>query len=94
MATATLSRPAARAFFTINDVADMFGVNVNTVVAWLKAGELIGFSASKSATSQKPRYRITPENLERFKLARSVAQPPPAAPRRRKSAANGVRKYF
>lgn len=96
MASATLTSPhSAARTFTANEVADLFGVNFNTVVAWLKAGELIGFSASKSATSGKPRYRITAEDLERFKLSRSVAQPPSApAARRRRSAASGVTQFF
>jgi hypothetical protein len=58
--------------FDIPDVADQLGVSTGTVSALIHSGELAAFSASKSPTSKKPRWRVLHKSLEEFIARRSV----------------------
>jgi excisionase family DNA binding protein len=69
--------------FTVNQIADKLQVHRDTVVNWIRKGELLAINI---AMSGKPRYRITQEALDGFVLRRrAVDGPPPARERRRKT---------
>jgi hypothetical protein len=61
---------------SIAEVAQRYAVQVSTVRAWTVAGELVGFSVSKSAGSRKRRLRYTDEALADFEARRAIAPTP------------------
>jgi excisionase family DNA binding protein len=71
---------------SVRDVCERYGVTEHTVLTWLNRGELRGFNVGRRPGAKKPRWRITPEALEAFELARSVAPPPPRRRRKRPAA--------
>ena len=71
--------------YTPDEIAERFGVSPETVMAWLRAGELGGLNVSRSANSKKPRYRITSASLAAFEAARAVTPPAPRAARRKQA---------
>ena len=74
-----------------SDVARKFGVSVSKVLAWIRRGELRALNLAENQAGKKPRYRILPEDLEKFEARRAVSPTPPAS---RKSKADLVYKYF
>ncbi|MEX0700725.1 MAG: helix-turn-helix domain-containing protein [Planctomycetales bacterium] len=57
-------------YLTPADVADILGVAPESVVAWLRSGELVGIDVSRPGSS-RPRYRISPDALAAFVAARA-----------------------
>ncbi|HEY1186325.1 MAG TPA: helix-turn-helix domain-containing protein [Gemmata sp.] len=79
---------------TVAEVAERFGVTPETVAGWIRAGELRAVNVSRSRTSKKPRWRVTPEALAAFETARSATAEQPAAPKRRKRPAGDVIEFY
>ena len=79
-------------YLNVPTIAKALGVDVIKVRAWIASGELKGFNACKSRTSQKVRWLVNPSDFEAFCLSRQPS--PPTAPRRRRTAESGVKKYF
>lgn len=68
--------------YTVNQVAELFKVNRETVVYWIRAAELAAVNVARNKDGM-PRYRITQEALDGFILRRrAVDGPPPARARR------------
>ena len=61
--------------YTIEEVANLYGVSEPTVVKWIKFGELKAIDVSKKLGSRKPRYRVTEKQLEEFESFRETQQP-------------------
>lgn len=57
-------------------VAKRLGVSPETVIGWIKSGQLKASNIGKG--SQKPRYRITPDDLATF-LKKQQPEPPRTA---------------
>jgi excisionase family DNA binding protein len=76
------------------EIAKLLQVSDGTVGSWISNGELAAFVASRSASSRRPRYRVSEEALSEFMARRSVV--PPAAPvrRRRKNADDQIIKFY
>lgn len=72
-------------------VAEDYGVDPHRVVAWIKSGKLHAINVSDGL--QRPRYRISPEALVAFELARS-AGPEPKVSRIRRHKPEGVIEFF
>lgn len=68
---------------TTDQVAEHFGVNVDSVCDWIKAGKLEAVNIS--AGKKKPTYRITVRAIRRFERRNSTL-PKPAAKRRKRPA--------
>lgn len=66
------------------EVAGYYGVAIETVRAWINAGELMAINIAPSRRT-RPKWRIRPEDLLAFEALRSCrpAGNPKAAPRRR-----------
>lgn len=79
--------------FTVADICERYGVDEHTVLAWLKTGELKGFSVSVRPGSKRPRWRITEQALAEFELSRSPTPPTPRARRRKSADADTIRYY-
>lgn len=63
------------AFLTVQGVMDRLGVSKNTVLGWIRSGELDAIHVGAKAQAKKDSYRIAPESLEEFCLARRVKGP-------------------
>ena len=85
--------PAAERDITPPEFAELKAVSVNTVLGWIKSGELRATNLA-SRSSKRPRYRISPGARRDFDLARSVVPASIPAPRLRRKAVAGVREYF
>ncbi|MFC1759716.1 helix-turn-helix domain-containing protein [Planctomycetota bacterium] len=64
--------PETRAVLTPPQVAEQLGVAPETVVTWIKNGDL---KASNLAKATRPRYVVTPGDLDSF-LKKRQPQPP------------------
>lgn len=77
---------------TPRDIAESRAVSVDTVLGWIRAGELRAVNVARRAGGKKPRWRIAPADLERFEAARSNT-PLPKPQRRRRRAGGTVTQY-
>ena len=85
--------PAAERDITPPEFAELKAVSVNTVLAWIKSGELKATNLA-SRSSKRPRYRISPTARREFELSRSVVPAGLPPQRLRRKAAAGSRNYF
>jgi len=67
---------------TPNSLAKQLGVRPQKVLGWIARGELRAINMA-ATTAGRPRWKILPEDLERFFDSRAATAPPPK-PRRRK----------
>ena len=65
-------------------VASIYGVKPDTVLAWIRAGELRAIDVS-SRRSSRPRFRIDEDDLREFEAKRAAVPPPKRTPRRKAS---------
>ncbi len=70
--------------FTVEQIAEMEAVHAETVLQWIRAGELPAHNASASRISKKPRWRVTDADLAAFRLSRQSGASVPATPRRKR----------
>jgi excisionase family DNA binding protein len=66
---------------TVKDVAERYGVSVQTVLGWIRSGELAAINVGRRANAKKPRWRISEAALEAFEAKRT----PVTVPLRRRS---------
>ena len=80
---------------TVAEVAERYSVSCETVSGWIRAGELRAVNVSRSRTSRKPRWRVSPAAIEAFEASRSAApeQPAPKSRARRKKPAGVIEFY-
>ena len=73
---------------TVPEVAKLLRVSPDKVLSWIRSGRLRGFNVAETETS-RPKYRVSPEELEAFINVRMPFQPPrrgrPVGSRRRDS---------
>ncbi|MBL9163122.1 MAG: helix-turn-helix domain-containing protein [Planctomycetaceae bacterium] len=75
-------------------VADMLGVAPETVIAWVRSGQLPGFDVSRPA-ARRPRFRITDAALAKFIEQRQTSPKPISSRQKRVRRATSPRKdYF
>lgn len=68
-------------YLTPPQIADHLGCKPETVISWIKNGELKAINLARLG-SMKSRYRVSPEALAAFELARSVIPKEPTVRRR------------
>lgn len=73
-------------YLTPPAIAKKYGVAPETVVGWIRSGELVAIDVAQRGKS-RPRYRVSPHALEAFELRRSavVKTEPVRKPRQTKS---------
>ena len=64
------------------EAARRLRVSPERVIAWIRAGKLLGVNVGDG--SKRPRFRIAPEALEDFLLSAREVSPRPRAQRRRR----------
>jgi transposase len=78
--------------YSVKDIQDRFGVGEQTVLGWIRTGELKAINVSRRAGAKKPRWRITDAALAAFEALRT-ANPPPSKSLRRKRPADVIEFY-
>ncbi|MHC4404506.1 MAG: helix-turn-helix domain-containing protein [Planctomycetota bacterium] len=73
-------------------VAKRYRVNSETVIGWIKSGQLRAIDVSKNPGVGRPRYRIDPTDLIAFENRRLAVSPPKVSRRRRQ--AGSVIEFF
>jgi hypothetical protein len=76
--------PPESRYVTPPALATLWGVTPEKVIDLIRAGELDAVNLA-SRGSSRPRFRISPEAIQRFEHCRSIAPRPAAAPRRSKT---------
>ena len=71
---------------TVKDLRERYGVGENTVLGWIRSGELKAINVGRCLSAGKPRWRITQQALDAFEALRTPRPPEPRAPRRKRSA--------
>jgi transposase len=75
------------------EISQRYGVDVHTVLGWIKSGELDAVNVGRSPGKKKPRWKSLPEHLASFELRR-LSSPPPQRTRRRKQATPNVIEFY
>ena len=70
--------------FTPPEIARLWGVSVEKVIAFIRSGELQAMNAATPGRNQRPRYLIDVADLEDFERRRTVGPSPKQAPRHRR----------
>ena len=90
----SVSNPAGQdRWLTPPQLASQYGVGPEAIIALIKSGELDAIDISPT-TSQRPRYRISPQARQSFERARATAAGIPTQKRRRKKRSAEVHEYF
>jgi excisionase family DNA binding protein len=63
--------------FKVSDICARFMVNEQTVLGWIRRGELRAVNVGRKPGSRKPRWRISQEALDAFEASRTPAAPAP-----------------
>ncbi|MBX9788577.1 MAG: helix-turn-helix domain-containing protein [Pirellulales bacterium] len=81
--------------YTVKQIAELFQVDRSTVVSWIRSAELAAVNIARRKDGV-PRYWITQEALDGFKLRRCAVDgpPPPRIRRSRKKLPDGWVDYF
>lgn len=69
--------------YTPVQTARALGVRTEKVYRWLRSGELPGEDFSESPGITRPRWRISPEAIEKFRQGRRAKPSTPSMQRRR-----------
>lgn len=67
---------------TAKEVASHYGVKIQTVIGWIKSGQLKAINVA-SVGSDRPRYRMSDDHLREFELLRAVVVAPKVTRTRR-----------
>jgi hypothetical protein len=86
----TVARELA-SFLTPPAVAKSLGVKPSKIISWIKRGELVAIDVCENR-GRRPRWRIAPEELQRFLESRSSRKPARAT--RRRNAVSAVTEFF
>jgi|GEM_PF-6437371 len=76
-----------------SEVAALLAVAVDKVHAWIASGELRGHDLAERSSAKRPRWRISPEDLQRFLLSRQSREAPPKPALRRKNSGEVIQFY-
>lgn len=78
--------------FTPPQLARLWGIGYDKVVAWIRSGELRAINAA-TTPGGRPRYLIDEADIKSFELRRAVSPPPPPQPRKRRHT-DDFKRYF
>lgn len=81
-----------RTKLTPPELARLWGISPDKVLAWIRGGELRAIDAS-SRRGGRPRFLIDRADIETFEANRAVT-PPPKSPRRRKKVPAEIIEFF
>lgn len=86
---------ASDSYLTPPELAHRWGVSAEQVIGWIRRGELRAVNLAARANGARPRFKISPDAVAAFEVARST-QPAPRPARRRRRASSGaeVEQFF
>jgi hypothetical protein len=67
--------PGPREYLTEHEVAYAMAANLDDVRCWINSGDLCAVNVARSATSGRPRWSISRDELNRFTATRLSPQP-------------------
>jgi excisionase family DNA binding protein len=73
-------------------VAQLLGVDVHTVLGWIRAGELRAVNVAASPHGKRPRWRIAADDLAVFEGRRAAG--PQVKPPQRRSDNGRITRFF
>jgi transposase len=79
--------------YTPPEIAKKYGVHPTKVIHWIKTGELVGVDMA-TRPGGRPRYRVTPADLELFLQRRQACTQTVAPQRRRRRQGGDVIKFY
>lgn len=85
--------PAKRKF-TPAEVASMFGVDPDKIIAFIRAGELKAMNCASPGRNLRPRYLIDADDLADFELSRMVRTAPHRVRQQRRPRDTGATQYY
>ncbi|QDV55485.1 helix-turn-helix domain-containing protein [Rosistilla oblonga] len=85
----------AERYFTPPQAADIIGANADKVIGWIHSGELVASNVAANPNGERPRWRISEDELAKFLFRRQhPASTLPAKPKRKRHAATTAPRYF
>ena len=72
--------------YTIKEIAEQERVAIETVLMWVKRGDLQAYNVGRAPGLGKPRWRIAEASLEAFRQLRTPSPPTPKAKRKKRNA--------
>lgn len=82
-----------RQVYTTPELAEIWGVAPEKIIAWIKSGELRAANLAKSRRN-RPRFSIAKSDAEAFWLSRQVIPASTGVGRIRRKSAPGVTEFF
>ena len=78
----------AKQKLTTPEVAKLWGLSIDTVLTFIRSGELRAVNFAASGRNKRPRYKIDVADMEEFERRREVVPTPQSTPKpaRRKKA--------
>ena len=81
-------------FFTPPQAAKLIGVGPEKVLAWIHSGELTATNVAVDADGERPRWRISEDDLAKFLFRRQHPSTHPDATPKRRRRTTGVVEHF
>lgn len=79
--------------YTVNQIAERYGVDPQTVTHWIRTGQLKAITVGREPGKIKPRYRVTVRAIKDFEESR-IIQPPKPRKRRPRVKNPGARRIY
>ncbi|TWT92457.1 Helix-turn-helix domain protein [Botrimarina colliarenosi] len=76
------------------ELARLWRVSPQKVLAWISSGELRAINAATNPNGERPRYLIDADAVTAFERSRAVVEPKPAPQKRRAKKPTTVTTYF
>lgn len=81
-------------FFTPPQAAKLLGVKSDKVLTWIRSGELVAANLATDQNGERPRWRISEDDLGKFLLRRRHTAAVTPEPRRRRRSTPTATPYF
>ena len=85
--------PAAPSFLSLPETAKLLRINESKLIHWIRTGELTAIDLSQNR-NQRPRWKVSREELDRFLRSRQSTPAPEPPKRQRKKTTASKRKFF
>ena len=87
-----MAETVKRSLFLPREIAAMYRISINKVLAWVRSGELKAINVGRD-NAKRPRFLIPVESLSAFEASRASRPPATKAKRRRRQPAD-VKSFY
>ncbi len=77
---------------SVRDLCERYGVSEQTILGWIRSGELKAINVGRRLDAKKPRWRVTQEAIAAFEQLRTPTLPPSRAAQRKRPA--GIIEFY